>query len=797
MKRIICLSAVLSWLIALSNPVFASVPFKMSYQGMMLDKDGMPVNTPQNLEFVIYDSQTGGKIIWYDSYMNVEFIDGLFIVDLGSKKPVEDEFLADGKAFLEIRLLDTNLQPLETFSPRQEVTSSAYALVAERSLSVSDASVAETMLKDGAVTTAKILDGTIKFEDISANGCTEGQIIKYKGSAWTCAADEGTVYSAGKGILIDSAKISADFGSEAGKIAEGSHNHDTKYALAEHNHDSAYSPATHNHNTLYYTQGETDNKFKGYSVISHNHDTTYSKVSHNHDDTYITKNDINTKLSEYSLSSHNHDSKYAAKENTYTMSNVDTLLLDKSDKSHNHDTNYAKKSTGNANFTARWIDGNTVGTGTLFDNGANIGIGTTNPGARLDINAGVINSPMTPLLVSKTDDYTLSANSEVTGIRSILYSSVKNGGFTLNPYSIIGSTYISNNASDITVASGVGGWAFNVSSGTLPNAAGTYGFVSNNSTGTINSAMGVVGKVMRPSGSIVSGTGGFFKSMDATTNIGIYATAEGGLNNYAGIFEKGNVGIGATTPLQKLHIKGDILIDNGTGSGAIMRPDNAAVGFVFGNGVNASTGRLEIRNATGANMNMVIEEGGNVGIGTTDPVSKLTLVNGDANIVNGRLFVNANQFSGYAGVISNGQNQIVLTNRNDGTGNSYALFAKYLDGYSGEVQAGIWAQYGNIKDDEPKVKTALFAENNGGNYAGYFYGDMVTTGNVGIGINSPGAKLDVAGTLKLQVYTSKPYACDSTKEGHVYFRKDIPGLCTCGYIAADGWKWRGSVGCDT
>ncbi|OGE36285.1 hypothetical protein A3E45_04335 [Candidatus Daviesbacteria bacterium RIFCSPHIGHO2_12_FULL_43_11] len=54
-----------------------------------------------------------------------------------------------------------------------------------------------------------------------------------------------------------------------------------------------------------------------------------------------------------------------------------------------------------------------------------------------------------------------------------------------------------------------------------------------------------------------TGYGGYFSKTGAsTTNIGLYSTASGATNNYAAIFEAGNVGIGTTSPLGLLHVAG-------------------------------------------------------------------------------------------------------------------------------------------------------------------------------------------------------------------------------------------------
>jgi len=85
--------------------------------------------------------------------------------------------------------------------------------------------------------------------------------------------------------------------------------------------------------------------------------------------------------------------------------------------------------SGTANYSARWIDTDTLGIGTLYDNGTNVGIGTTSPGQKLEVNGnikvssayGVVYAPTfatwgnVPLTI-RSDDYikfqTSSSNNE-------------------------------------------------------------------------------------------------------------------------------------------------------------------------------------------------------------------------------------------------------------------------------------------------------------------------------------------------------------------------------------------------
>jgi hypothetical protein len=72
--------------------------------------------------------------------------------------------------------------------------------------SVSDNSISDDKIKDGAVGTDKLADGAVTVKKMSSNSCVSGQILKYNGTAWACAADSDGGDSA-FGDSIDSSEI--------------------------------------------------------------------------------------------------------------------------------------------------------------------------------------------------------------------------------------------------------------------------------------------------------------------------------------------------------------------------------------------------------------------------------------------------------------------------------------------------------------------------------------------------------------------------------------------------------------
>jgi hypothetical protein len=207
----------------------------------------------------------------------------------------------------------------------------------------------------------------------------------------------------------------------------------------------------------------------------------------------------------------------------------------------------------------------------------------------------------------------------------------------------------------------------------------------------------------------VSTQGDFTVDIDSDANSAGNAfkiTHDGGTELFR-VQENGNVGIGTTSPNQLLEVNGAsnprILI-NATGSnhaGLILRTDVSTHEIFATNGGSYGAGKLVIYDTNASAERILIDSDGNVGIGTTAPVTKLQVqgIIRSGNVASPRYRVDI-QHDGTDGVI----------NSYDDTGATYSPL--YMDG----------------------SKVIL---------------NSASAGNVGIGTTTPSEKLTISGNLSV------------------------------------------------
>lgn len=305
--------------------------------------------------------------------------------------------------------------------------------------------------------------------------------------------------------------------------------------------------------------------------------------------------------------------------------------------------------TGTANYVARWIGTESIGIGVIYDNGTNVGIGTTSPGEKLTLQTqatglgseGVfIKNPFagsTPIVNSKSPFLSL-ATSNSSGYTSTIYMG-RNGTATGQESKIEWSN--SNDGLSIYVA-GQGSYREHVRFGNLSSSVARTYFNGTVGIGTTNPATkleingpshdanftsGCLMIQQLPQGDRMFIDGNDIDCADGTLFLNDYSLNEvrtGG--NFT--VPNGSVGIGTTSPAEKLAIDGSIRMPrteefywtdgsvNGSPRAVIFSTSNEFGGDY--NGIGFSIG------ANGRTApSMYIRGTGNVGIGTTSPTAKL------------------------------------------------------------------------------------------------------------------------------------------------------------------------------
>ncbi|MER3524122.1 MAG: hypothetical protein C4326_08665 [Ignavibacteria bacterium] len=181
----------------------AQIPRTISYQGALTDSAGNPLpDGIYTFTFRLYADSTGGSPLWIGA-RNVQVKRGLFSTQLGGTSDFPGFFTAQ-------RWLSVQIESDPEITRRIPLLAGAYAFRSMKSgtatvaLSaptpqvVDSARIAGTVpngaitnakLAADAVTTDKILNGTILFQDLGQNGAVAGQVMKWTGTTWVARPD--------------------------------------------------------------------------------------------------------------------------------------------------------------------------------------------------------------------------------------------------------------------------------------------------------------------------------------------------------------------------------------------------------------------------------------------------------------------------------------------------------------------------------------------------------------------------------------------------------------------------------
>ena len=156
--------------------VNAAVPRQINYQGYLTSPGGTPVNATVQMVLKLYDVATAGTALHTET-QSVVVANGVFNVLLGAQ-PANLLVLPFDVPYW----LGAKVEADAEMTPRQPVAAAGYAI---------RAASAEALAPIAVVPGAQLANASVTAAKLASNGCSGGQILKYNGSAWACAADDG------------------------------------------------------------------------------------------------------------------------------------------------------------------------------------------------------------------------------------------------------------------------------------------------------------------------------------------------------------------------------------------------------------------------------------------------------------------------------------------------------------------------------------------------------------------------------------------------------------------------------
>jgi hypothetical protein len=452
--------------------------------------------------------------------------------------------------------------------------------------------------------------------------------------------------------------------------------------------------------------------------------------------------------------------------------------------------------TGTVNYLSKFTGTGAIGNSLVFDNGTNIGIGTTTPDTKIHLhnidttpNFLTVSNSLSKALfgVSSTGEVLIGSygqnilkfgyNLGTTLVETMRINSAGNIGIgtTTPAYKLdVGGTFRVTGGTILPTATTIGsvtsteiGYLSGVNSSIQPQLNGKANTVSNDFTGINNFPL--LGLTAQPNVNIFTpttglilfanssnafswkGANGYFRTFDGTANTADRTYTLPNASGTFGLLESSQIWSGINT------FTGNTTLPTTTTIGAVT---STQIGYLSGvtsaiqTQINTKQNTLTnpitgtgtvnyLSKFTGTGTigsSLVFDNGTNIGIGTTTPTQKLE--------INGTLFTNKPRTStGSILPIAIG------SQRFDGTGTGISGMYHIEAGSGGFGQASHLAFYTSTDDIAPTEKLRI-----------------TNTGQVGIGTTTPAFKLDVTGNVNATAYATNGYTTqiDNGGTGNIY-----------------------------
>ena len=567
----------------------AAIPKIINFQGKLTNvSDGTNVpNGNYTFEFKLYSAVTGGSLLWTETWDGspspacdeIAVINGVFNAKLGQCASLASVDFSTGSLYLSVNFDDGSGFDGE-MSPRKQLVSSAFAFVANSvngDGTINTANQSATALTVGRTST----NAALQVDTNTASSTTGLKIT----SAAAGSGTELTVISSGtnENLTLDakgSGTVSIN-GTATGDILLGGGSGSTGCTVT--NSTGALACASNISSAGVLQAG-------GVSTVA------YSRLG-----TGTTNHSLNA-ANDLLVSDALEVNGDTFLDGNATVAGTLTLT---------NDLSVANGGTGASTFTAN---------GVLYGNGTGA-IGATAAGTTGQ--CLIATTAAAPSWGScSTGGVSWSGLTAPTGSLSLAHGA-NTTAFTFN---------------SVTTASAFGLSSSSLSSGTLLDLGVNSTAAASNSQRALN-----VSTAGANSTSSQTTYGGYFSNIHSgasSTNIAAYFTASGGTNNYSGIFNGGNVGIGTTTPnnlsgsyfgndqINPLWVSANnasavtALVVQGNLGQAIQFVDETGVGTadfgVYGTElyfVNRQSGPIRFQN--GSNVGIFLSGSGNVRIGNS------------------------------------------------------------------------------------------------------------------------------------------------------------------------------------
>ena len=111
----------------------AGVPFRVNFQGKLLNTSNVPRSGAISMEFAIYDAPSGGNVLWGPETQVPTVTNGVFSVQLGAVLALTPEVFTGAATYLGV-----NVEADGEMTPRQRLVAGPYAVTAAQLAQASD-----------------------------------------------------------------------------------------------------------------------------------------------------------------------------------------------------------------------------------------------------------------------------------------------------------------------------------------------------------------------------------------------------------------------------------------------------------------------------------------------------------------------------------------------------------------------------------------------------------------------------------------------------------------------------------